>query len=144
MFKFSKYICIVSLIATPILFKQNIALAGGGFTGSCHNIQLNFFTGNGGFSPLTADCYTTTGQIHNGSTNFVDLNAHITNNHGTLAWQQNGGFANSVRNCGINVTNVTVLHCEAGDGAGSWPYSSITLDDEIANYDGNLTVIDGF
>lgn len=142
MFKFSKYICIFSLVVTLILFIQNVALAGGGFTQSCKNIQFTLFTRQGGFSPLTADCNTRTGEVRSGSFNFLDLNANITNNDGTLAWQKDGGFANSVNNCGLSVSNVTMLFCDATKMDGSVVNTSINLDDKIANNDGNLTIID--
>lgn len=142
MFKYSKYICTFLLVVALFVFGASVVLAEGGFTTSCQNIQFNFFTGRGGFSPLTADCKTNAGEIHSGSTNFVDLNTNITNNDGTLAWQNDGGFANSVNNCVIDVSDITILSCDATKGDGSVVNSSITLDEKIANLDGNLTVTD--
>ena len=54
-----------------------------------------------------------------------------------------GGLAASVSNCDVNVSNVTILHHKAVDRSGASRYASISLD-EIANYDGNLIVLDGF
>ncbi len=127
--------------ASLLMMSVGKALAGGGFTASCKNIQVSVYIGHGGFSPLEADCYNVNGQL---SHTYVDLNAAITNNDGNLAWQKNGGFAASVDNCGIDVSNVTRLHCLATKRDGSKVNASITLDDEIANYNSNLTVIDGF
>ncbi len=41
MFKFIKYVCIVSLIVTPTFLKQDIAVAGGGFARSCTDVRVN-------------------------------------------------------------------------------------------------------
>lgn len=136
MFKFSKYICILSILAAPFVFKPNAALAGGGFTASCFDIKFK------APSTLEANCLYMGGKFN--SFDWVDLNAHITNNNGTLAWQKNGGFAASVRNCRIVNSGSTILLCEAGDGKGNWLNSFIVLDDKIANYNGSLTVLDGF
>lgn len=144
MFKFIKYMCVLSVVATPILFKQNIALAAG-FTASCQNINVNIFTNREGFSPLTADCYTATGQLSSASipNNFVDLNAYIVNDNGVLKWQEGGGFARSVRNCTVGkffFNGITAMQCEAADGKGNWVKSAINLDEKIGNNNGQLTV----
>lgn len=118
------------------VFKPSAALAGGGFTASCNSISL-FDNAN----QLQANCGNNTGQIVRAT---VYLNGSITNNDGHLAWQRNGGFAGSVRDCRLAVTGVTVLTCSARKRDGAYADSAITLDDEIANYNGVLTVLDGF
>ncbi len=146
MLKFTKYIFILSLVVTPILFKQNAALAGGGFTASCLDITVSLVIGNsqgerhGGLA-LQAECYTSTGQLKNSA---IDLGRSIANNDGALVWYNGGNFASSATNCAVNVSNVTTLYCGVVKRDGSIVIASINLDEEIANLDGNLTALVGF
>ncbi|MBN3945265.1 MAG: hypothetical protein HWQ38_01730 [Nostoc sp. NMS7] len=146
MFKFTKYIFILSLVVTLILFKQNAALAGGGFTASCLNITVSLVIGNlqgerhGGLI-LQAYCYSRTGQL---KISAIDLGKSIANNDGALVWYNGGNFASSVTNCAVNVSTFTILSCGAVRRDGSIVIASINLDEEIANLDGNLTALVGF
>ncbi|MBV8883260.1 MAG: CVNH domain-containing protein [Chroococcidiopsidaceae cyanobacterium CP_BM_RX_35] len=123
------------------LLKPQAAFAGGGFTASCQNITLFTNVDRSGSADLNANCRTSAGKL---SGTAVNLNTSIVNVDGRLAWLKNGGFGGSTRNCNLEVHNVTTLHCQAAKRDGSWVNASITLDDEVANYDGHLTVIDGF
>ncbi|MCL6752886.1 hypothetical protein KBT16_18690 [Nostoc sp. CCCryo 231-06] len=142
-------------MGTPILFKQNVALAGGDFSESCINEILV------GDRFLLAKCSDAAGQFRsdldrNGvlspsnppSGTILNLNDHIANNDGNLVWQKNGGFSASVKNCSLSGVGQSrrglLLTCDAARRDGSFVRSAINLDDKIANYDSKLTVIDGF
>jgi hypothetical protein len=136
MFKFVKYMIAVALIVATSFLAQDIALAGGGFSASCNNLTFR-----GGPTTLGANCYNNTGTaVHTE----VDLNDHITNNNGNLAWERDGGMDGSTKNCELIEVGSTYMVCDAARKDGSYNQSSIHLDDEIANYNGVLTVIDGF
>ena len=141
MFKFMKHVLVVASIATTSFLGQNVALAGGGFSASCP-ARAGYWVLTSKFL-LEAFCYD---EGHNLRGTEVSLGDHIANDDGRLVWQRNGGFQGSIvnSNCSLLSEGVTVLNCEVYRRNGTIAVSSITLDDEIANYNGNLTVIDGF
>ncbi|URD53706.1 CVNH domain-containing protein [Chroococcidiopsis sp. CCNUC1] len=114
--------------------------AGGGFTASCRDINLFTNIDRRGGANLSAKCYNQAGQL---LPTAVAINNNIVNNGGRLAWQKDGGFTGSVRNCSLIVRKFTILRCEAGNGAGSWVTSAINLDTGIVNNNGRLTVVRG-
>ncbi len=135
MFKFVKCISGMALIGTINYFAQNVALAGGGFSTSCSQVNLNH--SSDGWE-LDATCRAKNQSLVN---NHLPLNPHIANDDGNLVWRKNGGFSASAYRCNLGGANLT---CYTFRRDGSYTLGSINLDDEIANYDGHLTVLDGF
>ena len=129
---------VVASIATTSFLAQDIALAGGGFSTSCLQVNLNH--SSDGWE-LDATCRAKNQSLVN---NHLPLNPHIANDNGNLVWRKNGGFSASAYDCNIYGQTNIQLTCLAQDRGGLLWTSSINLDDEIATYDGHLTVLNGF
>ena len=99
---------------------------GGNFSQTCSNLTLNGST-------LYANCKDGYG---NSTTSSLDLNRSITNQFGNFQWQQNGGFAQTARDCSMN--SVGILRCAIADAQGGWPTRSIDLNAHIDNNHGTL------
>jgi len=131
-----KIISILPFVLLATFFiNPDVALANGGFTKECKNIKAFVFIRQGGYSPLNADCNNAAGQL---ALTYIDLNRLITNNDGKLVWQENGNFAASVKDCRVDVSDVSILQCKAAKREGGFVDASINLDEEIGNYDGEL------
>lgn len=140
MLRISKYIYIFLLVFALSVFKSDAVLAGEGLTESC--VRISLFNDQTAAN-LSAQCLDGKG---NGEGHLVDnkipLNSYITNNGGNLAWQKDGGFSGSVKNCRLEGQETTILRCDARKGDGSYVDTSITLDEGITNENGTLTMDD--
>jgi hypothetical protein len=106
----------------------NPAPVGAGYTATCGVAQLQ------AGRVLAANCSTTSQSL---SSTMLDLNSCLTNSNGVLAWQANGGFANSCSNC--QLTAGATLTCQCQPVSGSSVSTTIDLSSNISNCDGVLT-----
>ena len=119
------FACVISLN----LFVDK-AMATGQFSQTCENIELNG-------SNLSADCRKINGSYQGTS---IDLDYEIGNLNGVLSWGDHN-FSITCKDMGLGqlFTRQYVLNakCEKADGF-TYEQTEITLDEHIANIDGNL------
>ncbi|KAH7018013.1 Cyanovirin-N [Microdochium trichocladiopsis] len=83
---------------------------------------------------LVADCLT--GKDASTRINSaVFIGNKLTNNDGNLQWQANGGYATYCRDCTFAGTTYT---CSCRPNFGQYKWTSINLEEHIANYNGFL------
>ncbi|KAK5954081.1 hypothetical protein OHC33_004652 [Knufia fluminis] len=74
-------------------------------------------------------------------TTTIDLNSHLTNDHGTFRWKTDGNAFASARNVKL-VDGGNVLEAELDNGCGYWRSSRIVLGERVRCVDGKLAVVD--
>ncbi|KAF3927839.1 Cyanovirin-N [Dactylellina cionopaga] len=117
-----------SVIASAVFWLATVAQASGNFRSSCNNVD---FRGTG----VYATCRKNNGHEVGTST---DTNRFIGNDNGTLV-KRGSEYTATCRNCYVVVGggNAYNLNCECNSSNG-WRWTSINLNDYIANRDGNL------
>jgi hypothetical protein len=104
------------------------AAIGAGYTGSCAVGQLQ------AGSVLADNCKNDARTL---SSPALDLNACLTNANGSLAWQNNGGFAGSCTGCALK--NGSSLTCQCKNVSAQSTATTIDLSANINNCNGILT-----
>ena len=123
-----------TVLCLSFLVMQNPAWATGQFSASCEKRSLFNDTN------LSANCKMLNDNIHFGA--FIDLNNHIQNQEGRLAWDTNGGHFKetcSQYRLNTNQDQLPLLYAACSASNGMTTFSSINLDEHIANIDGDLT-----